>query len=132
MVEPCILAGTSVRGGCSRCGEPWRRILEIAYTNPGNRLTNGPRSLDRRSETAGFAVRLERHARTVGWEPACGCGASAEPGVVLDPFAGSGTTLAVAKRLGRRAIGIELNRDYVDLIADRCGRADGPSIEEAV
>lgn len=40
-------------------------------------------------------------------------------GVVLDPFAGSGTTLAVTVRLSRRAIGIELNPDYLPLIAQR-------------
>lgn len=38
-----------------------------------------------------------------------------EPGdVVLDPFMGSGTTLRVAKRLQRDAIGIEIHRDYID------------------
>jgi site-specific DNA-methyltransferase (cytosine-N4-specific) len=43
-------------------------------------------------------------------------------GVVLDPFAGSGTTLAVAKRLGRRWIGCELKRSYCDLARRRLGR----------
>lgn len=43
-----------------------------------------------------------------------------EGGVVLDPFAGSGTTLAVANRLGRHAIGIEINPEYVSLIHQRC------------
>lgn len=38
---------------------------------------------------------------------------------VLDPFAGSGTTLAVAQKFGRRGIGIELNPDYIPLIKER-------------
>jgi DNA modification methylase len=46
-------------------------------------------------------------------------GVSSNPGdAVLDPFAGSGTTLAVAKAMGRGAVGIELNPDYA-LIARR-------------
>jgi DNA modification methylase len=40
-------------------------------------------------------------------------------GLVLDPFAGSGTTLAIAVSLGRRAIGVELNPEYVALIEER-------------
>ena len=39
--------------------------------------------------------------------------------VVLDPFAGSGTTLAVAERFGRKAVGIELNPVYVALANER-------------
>jgi site-specific DNA-methyltransferase (cytosine-N4-specific) len=42
-----------------------------------------------------------------------------EGGVVLEPFAGSGTALAVAKALGRRSVGIELNAEYCRLAARR-------------
>lgn len=43
----------------------------------------------------------------------------AEGGTVLDPFCGSGTTGAVALKLGRRFIGIELNAEYADLAIER-------------
>ena len=42
-------------------------------------------------------------------------------GIVLDPFAGSGTTLAVATGLGRDAIGIDLDDRNADLAAERVG-----------
>ncbi len=46
--------------------------------------------------------------------------AGSRPGdLVLDPFAGSGTTLAVAKQLRRGFVGIELNHEYGPLIQDR-------------
>lgn len=45
---------------------------------------------------------------------------------VLDPFAGSGTTLAVAAAAGRSAVGIEINRDYLSLIQSRV-EAETPS-----
>jgi len=46
--------------------------------------------------------------------------ASSNPGdLVLDPFAGSGTTLAVAKKLGREFLGFELSETYAEQIAGR-------------
>jgi len=45
----------------------------------------------------------------------CGCNAGWTAGVVFDPFCGSGKALSVAKRLGRKAIGIDLNPDYCKL-----------------
>lgn len=44
---------------------------------------------------------------------------------VLDPFAGSGTTGAVAIEFGRSAILIELNREYIRLIEQRCSITQG-------
>ena len=45
---------------------------------------------------------------------------ASNPGdLVIDPFAGSGTTLAVAKKLGRKFLGCELSEEY----AERCSRA---------
>ena len=51
---------------------------------------------------------------------------TAEGDVVLDPFVGSGTTLAVAQRLGRIGIGIDTNPDFCSLARDRIELADVP------
>lgn len=48
-----------------------------------------------------------------------------EGGTVLDPFGGAGTTALVADRLGRNAIGIELNRDFVEMAGNRIVRDAG-------
>ena len=44
---------------------------------------------------------------------------SDENDLVVDPFSGSGTTLLVCQQLGRRAMGIEINPDYVDMTKNR-------------
>lgn len=57
-----------------------------------------------------------------GWTQACDCETDeTEAGVVLDPFAGAGTTCLVAKQLGRRFVGIELNPEYVAMAQKRVG-----------
>jgi DNA modification methylase len=45
-------------------------------------------------------------------------GVGVQPGIVLDPFMGSGTTALVARQLGRRFIGIELKEECIP-IAER-------------
>ena len=47
-------------------------------------------------------------------------------GVVLDPFLGSGTTAAVAKRLGRKWLGVELNQEYADFARERIAGVTTP------
>lgn len=51
-----------------------------------------------------------------------------ENGIVLDPFSGAGTTCMVAKKLGRKYIGIDLNSEYVKISERRIERECGTLI----
>ena len=116
LIEPCIRAGTSMKGCCSECGAPRKRIVESDRqpTRPGR---------DNVSDDTGMANRDEqRHVteyKTTGWRDTCDCNTLSVPCTVLDPFMGSGTTLLVARQEGCRGIGIELNRGYCDMATKR-------------
>lgn len=115
--ERCIKAGTSEKGCCASCGAPWERVTERIQLH-----RERPNELTKRSGEAGTGNHCANGVagvavETRGWEPSCDCNAEIAPCVVLDPFAGSGTTLKVAEQLGRRSIGIELNPKYAHEIA---------------
>ncbi len=123
LVEPCIKAGTSEHGCCQKCGAPHQRdvVRSRVATRPathtkvtGDPLVDGNRDPQRHvTETT-----------TTGWSPSCRCDAGDPvPCTVLDPFAGSGTTLAVAAQCGRSGVGCELNPEYVKLAYERIGKA---------
>lgn len=141
LVEPCIKAGCPEQC-CSVCGSPWVRVVErkrvmrheLPVGDPNyrpGRYTSKAGGADEYSNGGGQAFSF---SSTKGWAPSCECqrmmcdavmmgdhgvAVSTIPGTVLDPFAGSGTTLAVAAELGRSGIGCELNPEYIALAERR-------------
>ncbi len=89
---------------------------------------HGPRMRRLRSVWEISTEPVKRHNGSVDDHPAmmplslarqCIAITSKEDGIVLDPYAGSGTTLLAAQELGRKWVGIELNGSFVDLIERR-------------
>mgnify|MGYP001586058465 CR=1 FL=1 len=58
--------------------------------------------------------------------PHCGSEKGFEPGIILDPFMGSGTTGVVAKKLGRNYLGIEINKSYIRIAEERIRKTSNP------
>lgn len=122
----CILAGCPEEV-CTVCGRPRERIVERTpmLIRPSGRAEElaeeqGIHSRIRASKPQNNVSGMlldQAQSRTVGWTD-CGHGAFRK-GAVLDPFAGSGTTLAIARDLARSAVGIELSEEYLRLIATR-------------
>lgn len=86
-------------GVCVRCGAPWARRLH--------------RGEERR--------RLGTYSAPL---PGCKHAEGTEAALVLDPFAGSGTTLKIARLRHLRSVGIELSERSANLARDRAGHAD--------
>jgi DNA modification methylase len=118
--ERCIKAGCPEQV-CVTCGEPRVRIVERELVatrgniNPAAKRDGGPLVASSADHSGGVYGRYE--VETLGFTD-CGHG-NYRTGVVLDPFMGSGTTALVARRLGRRSVGVELNEAYAALCARR-------------
>jgi len=135
LVEPCILAGTSEKGVCAECGKPWER--EVERISMGRSYATGKSQAKREQGLAtGFSGYDDGSSspvfHTIGWQPTCDCNADTIPATVLDPFVGSGTTLAVAQRLGRKAVGTDLSAEYIALATKRLSGVSLPMIFSGV
>ena len=121
LIEPMILAGTSECGCCAKCGAPYERVVTkttIPRTEGGDHFGRGSPpdcwndvngKLGQHREYAGNVI-----SNLVGWRKMCGCNTDeVVPSVVLDPFVGSGTTVATALLLGRAGVGIDLSETYL-------------------
>ena len=125
LIEPIVKAG-SPRWICSRCGKPRTRINE----KTGKILDQSHSKKDIKSAEVnpmishGFYSNgeyrgiLVHEYKTVGWSD-CGCGEKWIPGVVMDPFGGTGTVGRVAHRLGRSFIIIDIKPEYTEMAHQR-------------
>mgnify|MGYP001594673112 CR=1 FL=1 len=127
LVKPLIEAGTSAGGCCAACESPYAPIVtsERVPTRPGidNKIWKhaGADALTQRSDQSPN-LDPQRHIAVksiTGYRPTCACNVGSVPCMVFDPFAGSGTTLQVAKTLGRRYMGTEINTEYAELAIKR-------------
>lgn len=121
----CVIPIESMcpRRVCRTCGEPSRRLVDarrIAPADNGTRRKNSAAANPRSGFTETVPeIGWEYERTTTDWS-SCGHG-DWRPGVVFDPFAGSGTTLAVAHGHGRDAIGIDLDERNAELALQRVG-----------
>lgn len=109
---------------CKKCGKPRERITE---PSPEYKKRRGKSWHDHQKDRVkGQRMRPDRPAcsdlRTIGWTD-CGCGAGFEPGVVCDPFCGTGVAGVVAKELGRRFIGIDIKFEYCQMSKKKIAKA---------
>jgi len=130
LIEPCIEAGCPEKV-CKECGTPWEREIEKEKVGDNtDKRKHNPRKGIRGANLARPPQGASYTGKTVGWAPGCECSTGeTEPGVVLDPFAGTGTTCKVAKDLGRDFVGIELVDKYVAMAQKRIGLyVDNPEL----
>lgn len=114
-----IVQGWSPRDVCTACGQGRRpvSVRESEPTRPGGQRFIGARTTSSgQQHGANHAADIATTRTITGY--ACDCpdtNAPSTPGVVLDPFSGTGTTALVATMLGRRGIGVDLSADYCRL-----------------
>lgn len=112
------LLATCPEAICTGCGEPWKRRSTTRRLGP---TLPAPDGRVRRYPKRWLSV----HER--GPLTPCSCGAPTVPGLVLDPFFGTGTVGVVAERFGRDWLGVELNPVYAEMAEERIATARSPN-----
>ena len=108
---------------CVTCGEPSRRIVDAHRRDEADDSTRR-KNHAAANPSSGFStpapeVGWEYDRTTVGWSD---CGHDNwRRGVILDPYAGPGTTLQVASGHGFSSIGIDLDERNTQLAEKRIG-----------
>jgi DNA modification methylase len=143
LVEPCIKAGSSEFGVCPVCKNPWERNMVAVYKPDRSKQEKREYMIESIPDRDKPSRMNTKDMESVvyeqrGWKPTCNCvlhcpdkhdqhhwkvncwacdheGEAYPPGpaIVFDPFLGTGTTLQVARVLGRVGLGTDLSLDYL-------------------
>jgi len=130
LVATCLLAGCPEKV-CAECGEPWVRRVETSGGTVGKSWhpheADAEVGMSQAHHHGGVGEAIDEHGeryarRDLGIFPACECGGATRPGLVIDPFLGSGTVGAVALKHGREFAGCDLNPTYCAMAEKRIAR----------
>ncbi|MCK9604057.1 MAG: site-specific DNA-methyltransferase [Candidatus Omnitrophica bacterium] len=120
LVEPMIKASIPEMA-CPACGRGWVRTFRSRGAKSYAVAKSGAkRGAGLRTAFSGYSDGRRTPILEPGpWAADCNCVPASCPGLVLDPFAGSGTVGVVAVRFGRSFLGIDRNADYVAMARAR-------------
>jgi len=105
LIAPLLDLAAPLHGVCGACRSPFRRVSRGEWRGKDY-------------------IRV-----TEGWRPKCGCGAPAVPGLIMDTFGGTGTTVETGQSKGLDGIYIDASREYYDATTERLRDAGMPVIE---
>jgi len=121
------LIETPIKAGCPEfvcetCGKPREKIIDNSTRintrsgkNVGNAKSGTKSDPNKTLHTSDLSkYRQKIISKTIGYSD-CNHNSKWKPGIVLDPFAGIGTTLLTAWNLGRNYIGFEMSKKYCEI-----------------
>lgn len=128
-----ILRAAGPKEVCSNCKLPrfpiveptpeYAKMLGKGYHDHGNDATMG---MQQKKQVPSISAQY----LVTGWTK-CDCNESFEPGMILDPFFGAGTTAVAAEMLGLNWCGIELKQEYVsEIITKRLDKFKNQRLNE--
>lgn len=115
MAELCTVSGCPPQV-CAECGIPYERVIK----RTGHKNNREPAHVPGNDPTKTDSTGWQPATRPTDWfECRCDCDVPCQPGVVLDPFSGAGTTAAMAIKHNRWWLGFDLSSEFIQLANER-------------
>jgi len=126
LIDPMIRSGCP-EFICKKCKKAREKIIEYSGGTIGRSWHDHKADKEKGMLQTHSSIGLQKNEAGESYQRIekglsdCKCNVGFKPGVVLDPFGGSGTVAEVAMKLGRDSILIDLNKDYEKLAREKLG-----------